>query len=59
MRKLWLYKMKLKNLRAKESEPKTIVNESELQQYLTQGWDISTVLPSGKIVVTKINQIGP
>ncbi|MGD0072398.1 MAG: site-specific integrase [Candidatus Bathyarchaeia archaeon] len=46
----------IKKLRAKESEPKTIVTESELQQYLAQGWDVSTVLPSGKIVVTKVNQ---
>ena len=30
-----------------------IVDESELQEHLTEGWDIQTVLPSGKIVILR------
>lgn len=32
------------------SDPK-IIDESSLEVYLTQGWDIQTVLPSGRILV--------
>ncbi len=33
-----------------------VISENELEGYLDQGWDIQTVLPSGKIVVRKISQ---
>jgi len=46
----------IKKIRSQESESKTIVAESELQQYLANGWDAGTVLPSGKIVVTKVSR---
>jgi integrase len=51
-----LIQNEIKKLRTQETEPKKLVNESELQQYLAKGWDVSTVLPSGKIVITKIDR---
>jgi len=37
----------------KRSDPKKVITEDELEQYLADGWDIDAVLPSGKIVVKK------
>jgi integrase len=39
-------------LEEEKPDPK-IITESELQKYLDDGWDIQTVLPSGKVVVKK------
>lgn len=36
-----------------KKDPKKIVNESDLENYLAQGWDVQTVLPSGKILIKK------
>lgn len=36
-----------------DSDPKRIVAEEELEHYLAEGWDVQTVLPSGKILVRK------
>ena len=35
------------------SDPKKIVNEAELERYLAEGWDVQTVLPSGRILIRK------
>ena len=35
-------------------DPKKIVGEDELEKYLQQGWDVQMTLPSGKILVRKI-----
>jgi len=37
----------------KKDDPKKIVNEGELEPYLAEGWDVQTVLPSGKILIKK------
>ncbi len=39
-----------------ESDPKKIVKEEELERYLADGWDVQTVLPSGKILIKKTLQ---
>jgi len=47
--------IKVKALKAKNnSDPKRIVAEKELEHYLAEGWDVQTVLPSGKILVRKV-----
>lgn len=35
------------------SDPKKIIDEDELERYLTEGWDVQTVLPSGRILIRK------
>ncbi|MDJ0270878.1 MAG: hypothetical protein NXY59_10170 [Aigarchaeota archaeon] len=35
------------------SDPKRIVSEEELEKYLAEGWDVQTVLPSGRILIRK------
>lgn len=46
--------MKLELFKRKgDGDPKKIVEEGELQGYLVQGWDVQTVLPSGKILIRK------
>jgi integrase/recombinase XerD len=35
------------------NDPKKIISEEELEHYLAEGWDVQTVLPSGKILVKK------
>jgi len=37
------------------SDPKKIIDEDELEQYLAKGWDVQTVLPSGKILIKKFS----
>ena len=34
-------------------DPKKIVAERELERHLAEGWDVQTVLPSGKILIRK------
>lgn len=36
---------------SENSDPKQIVSEAELEQYLADGWDVQTVLPSGRILI--------
>jgi hypothetical protein len=36
-----------------DDDPKKIVSEDELERCLADGWDIQTVLPSGRILVKK------
>jgi len=35
------------------SDPKKIIDEDQLEQYLAQGWDVQTVLPSGRMLIRK------
>lgn len=51
IRKLSLEGYKLR--RNPNNDPKKIVDEGELESYLAEGWDVQTVLPSGKILIKK------
>lgn len=44
----------IKRLRVGNNDPKKIVMEDELPRYLAEGWDVQTVLPSGKILIRKL-----
>jgi hypothetical protein len=35
-------------------DPKKIVPEEELENYITEGWDVQTVLPSGRILIRRL-----
>jgi integrase len=35
------------------SDPRKVVGEAELERYLAEGWDVQTVLPSGRILLRK------
>jgi len=37
----------------KYNDPKKIIDEDELERYLANGWDVQTVLPSGRILIRK------
>ncbi|NHV97393.1 MAG: tyrosine-type recombinase/integrase [Thaumarchaeota archaeon] len=43
----------IKKLRSVDSDPKKIISEDELEHYLAEGWDVQTVLPSGRILIRK------
>jgi hypothetical protein len=46
--------MKIEAYKPKENnDPKKIIGENELEHYLAEGWDVQTVLPSGKILIKK------
>jgi len=49
-----LYEEELKKLRSKP-DPKKIVSEEELEEYLAEGWQFVSVLPSKKILIGKSN----
>jgi len=51
IRKLSLEGHKLKE--NPNNDPKKIVDEDALESHLAEGWDVQTVLPSGKILVKK------
>ena len=51
-RELGLKPMKIEAPSQKD-DPKKIVSEGELEKYLEEGWDVQTVLPSGKILIKK------
>jgi len=51
IRKLTLEGYKLK--KEANSDPKKIVSEDDLERYLAEGWDVQTVLPSGRILIRK------
>ena len=36
-----------------KNEPKKIIDENDLENYLAIGWDVQTVLSSGKIIIKK------
>ena len=49
-------KLSLESYKVKENpgkDPKKIIDESQLEKYLEEEWDVQTVLPSGKILVKK------
>jgi hypothetical protein len=49
-------KLSLESYKLKEDakiDPKKIVGEAELERYLAQGWDVQTILPSGRISIRK------
>jgi integrase len=39
--------------KTENGDPKKIVSETELERHLAEGWDVQTVLPSGKILIRK------
>jgi hypothetical protein len=45
----------IKKIRRRDTEdtPRKIVAEDELARHLAEGWDVQTVLPSGKILIRK------
>ena len=51
---LGIAKLKAKVKKRRNNDPKKIVTEDELEQYLAEGWDIQTVLPSGRIIIKRI-----
>ena len=52
-RELGIKPMKIEVSDEKDGDPKKIVGEGELERYLAEGWDVQTVLPSGKILIRK------
>jgi integrase len=34
-------------------DPKKVIKEDQLEHYLAQGWDVQTILPSGRILIRK------
>jgi len=51
IRKLSLEGYKLRE--NSKNDPKKIIDERDLENYLARGWDVQTVLPSGKILIKK------
>jgi integrase len=46
--------MEIEAFKPKEnSDPKKIIGEDQLEHYLAEGWDVQTVLPSGRILIRK------
>jgi len=46
--------MRIEIIKPKDnSDPKKIIDENELEGYLNEGWNVQTVLPSGKILIRK------
>jgi integrase len=39
--------------KTENGDPKKIITEEELARHLAEGWDVQTVLPSGKILIRK------
>jgi hypothetical protein len=52
-KKLGIKPMKIEISDKKDEDPKKIVSEDQLKPYLDKGWDVQTVLPSGKILIKK------
>jgi len=52
-KKLGIKPIKIEVSDKKDEDPKKIVSEDELKPYLDKGWDVQTVLPSGKILIRK------
>jgi hypothetical protein len=38
-----------------DNDPKKIIGEDELEKHLLEGWDVQMTLPSGKILLKKLN----
>jgi hypothetical protein len=43
------YKLRERN------DPKKVIDEVELERYLADGWDVQTVLPSGRIFIRRVS----
>jgi hypothetical protein len=43
----------MKRVREGNCDPRKIVTEKSLPKFLAEGWDVQTVLPSGKILIRK------
>jgi hypothetical protein len=41
------------SLKAENHDPKKIIEEEELEAYLAEGWEIHTILPSGRILIRR------
>ena len=48
-----LFETELRKLREGKHNPRRIISEGELEKYILEGWDVQTVLPSGKILIRK------
>jgi len=53
IRKLSLESYKVRE-GAVNSDPKKVIKEDELEHYLAEGWDVHTVLPSGRILIRRL-----
>jgi len=49
-----LFESEIRKMRENEKDPQIIVEEKELEAYLTDGWQFVSVLPSQKILIRKI-----
>ena len=52
-RELGIKPVKIEVANKNDEDPKKIVSEGDLENYLVEGWDVQTVLPSGKILIRK------
>jgi hypothetical protein len=48
-----LFENEIKKMREIESDPQKLVKEEELEDYLEDGWEFVSVLPSQKILIRK------
>ena len=48
-----LFENELKKLREGKHNPQRIVREEELEEYLAEGWQFVSILPSKKIIIRK------
>jgi hypothetical protein len=48
-----LFENEIKKHREPEDDPQIIVHESELEAYLSDGWEFVSILPSQKILIRK------
>jgi integrase len=55
IRKLSLESYKVRE-GAVNSDPKKVIKEDELEHYLAEGWDVHTVLPSGRILIRRLDR---
>jgi integrase len=51
--KLGIEPMSLDVSQTNNHDPKKIISEEELENHLAEGWDVQTILPSGKILIRK------
>jgi hypothetical protein len=42
------YKLRERN------DPKKVIDEAELKHYLAEGWDVQTILTSGRILIRRL-----
>jgi integrase len=50
---LGIEQMRLETCKRRNSDPKKIIEEEELERCLSEGWDVETVLPSGRILIRR------